>query len=317
VFVSVRDRQPEAGLIAYSVNALLWSDGAFKERFMAVPDGGKIGFTTGGNGWNFPEGTVLVKTFLLEFEPGNSASRRPGETRLLTRQQNEWAGYSYVWNDEATDAVLAGKEGIDRPFVIRDPAAPGGHRTQSWHYPSRAECMVCHSRAANFVLGLSEAQMDRDHDYGGVVDNQFRTLEHIGLFTAALPGRSAARPPLVDPSDPRAPLERRVRSYLHANCAICHVEAGGGNAAINLSIASALEKMRLIDVLPMQDSFGIDGARIVAPGHPERSTLLERIRRRGPGQMPPLASSLVDDEAVSLVRQWIAGLAPPQGRSDP
>ena len=42
--------------------------------------------------------------------------------------------------------------------------------------------MVCHSRAANFVLGLTEVQMNKDHDYGGVRDNQLRTLEHLGVF---------------------------------------------------------------------------------------------------------------------------------------
>ena len=32
--------------------------------------------------------------------------------------------------------------------------------------------MVCHSRAFNFVLGTTELQMNKDHDYGnGIVDN--------------------------------------------------------------------------------------------------------------------------------------------------
>ena len=287
LFVSVHERTPDPGLIPYSVNAPLWSDGAFKERYIGVPGDGRIAFTPGGNGWNFPDGTVLLKTFLLELAVGNATARRPIETRLLTRQQGEWVGYSYVWNDDASDAVLAGKDGIDRDFTIRDQAAPGGWRTQSWRYPSRAECMVCHSRAANFVLGLSEVQMDRGHDYGGIVDNQLRTLEHIGLFTGPLPRRSAQRPPLADPSDTRAGLERRVRSYLHTNCAICHVESGGGNAAINLGIAAALDTMKLIDVPPLQDSFGIRDARIVAPGHPERRRSWHASLAAARGRCPP------------------------------
>src|SRR5262249_11970514 len=96
-------------------------------------------------------------------------------TRLLTLQQGKWAGYSYEWNDDQTDAVLLLAAGKDRPFTV-------GKRQQTWHYPSRAECQVCHSRAANFVLGPSLLQMNRDHDYGGVIDNQLRALEHIGVF---------------------------------------------------------------------------------------------------------------------------------------
>ncbi len=42
--------------------------------------------------------------------------------------------------------------------------------------------MVCHSRAANFVLGLTELQMNKVHDYGGIRDNQLRVLEHLGVL---------------------------------------------------------------------------------------------------------------------------------------
>jgi len=66
---------------------------------------------------------------------------------------------------------------------IKDAKAEGGTRQQTWHYPSRAECMVCHSRAANYVLGLTTLQMNKEHDYGGGVrDQQLRVLEHLGLL---------------------------------------------------------------------------------------------------------------------------------------
>src|SRR5437899_2569349 len=94
----------------------------------------------------------------------------------------QWAGYSYVWKDEQTDAELVPAEGTDRVYQIRDPKLAGAGRKQTWHYPSRAECMVCHSRAANWVLGLTTLQMNKEHDYGGVRDNQLRTLEHLGVF---------------------------------------------------------------------------------------------------------------------------------------
>ena len=83
-------------------------------------------------------------------------------------------------------------------------------RRQLWRFPSRVECMTCHSRAANFVLGLTDPQLNRVHDYGGVRDNQLRTLKHIGVFTGTLPKPSD--PALVDPYDPGQPLEARARS---------------------------------------------------------------------------------------------------------
>ena len=46
LFASTKDLKPATGLIPYSVNAELWSDGAYKERFMAIPGEGKIEYET-------------------------------------------------------------------------------------------------------------------------------------------------------------------------------------------------------------------------------------------------------------------------------
>jgi glucose/arabinose dehydrogenase len=362
LFADVAKHAMQPGAIPYSVNSPLWSDGALKERFLAIPHKEgvdmRIGFTRK-NGWNFPDETVLVKSFALETTPGDPASRRWIETRFLTRQQGEWAGYSYLWNDEQTDAELVPAEGLDREYELRVPRSrehPDGLKKQTWHYPSRTECMVCHSRAANWVLGLSELQMNRDHDYGGTTDNQLRVVEHLGLLKlgyaddakaflkedlkqqglsdddadkqlkqinhkagqravpepqllAATPARYGSIP---NPYDASAPLESRVRSYLHANCAICHVEAGGGNAQMQLEYSTPLDKAGLVDVAPLHHKFGLTDPKIIAPGAPERSTLLHRLKHRGAntGQMPQLATNLVDDAAVKLVEEWIKSLKP-------
>jgi hypothetical protein len=63
--------------------------------------------------------------------------------------------------------------------------------------------------------------------------------------------------------------------------------------------------MRIIDAKPVHDSYGIKDARIVAPGHPERSILLYRISHRGKGHMPPLATRVVDQVMVDAMREWI------------
>src|SRR5207302_4240598 len=101
------------------------------------------------------------------------------ETRFLTNQQGEWYGYSYVWNDDQTEGTLVEVGGMDHDYTIK---TKDGMKTQKWHYPSRTECMVCHSRAANWVLGLSELQMNKVHDYKARPSNQLRTLEHLGAF---------------------------------------------------------------------------------------------------------------------------------------
>jgi glucose/arabinose dehydrogenase len=368
LFRSVKGHKMEPALIPYSVNAPLWSDGAYKERWIALPGAdSRIDFTTS-RGWNFPDNTVLVKSFALEMEEGNPDSRRWIETRFLTKSftnavhESEWFGYTYQWNDEQTDGVLVDAKGLDREFTIRvkpAPDSPSGVRKQTWHYPSRTECMICHSRAANAVLGLTELQMNKEHDYNGVRDNQLRVLEHLGMLRVnwmeetknilreeaeakdmterqineLIDKLTATRlqrepvlsslltvPPekyrrLVDPYDPKQDVNLRARSYLHANCAQCHVEAGGGNAQMELEFTTKRHKMRLIDVKPVHHSFGLPDARLVAPGHPERSVLLKRMSHRDAGHMPPLATNLVDRPAVKMMHSWIEQLEPDAARS--
>ena len=181
LFASVKGHVVQPALIPYSVIAPLWGDNAYKERWIALPGGDTAMEFRTWRGWHFPERAVIVKSFALELQQGNPASRKWIETRLLTLQQGEWFGYSYSWNDEQTEAFLVQGKGQDKPFQIQTPT---GQRQQVWHYPSRAECMVCHSRAADWVLGLQTLQMTKDHKYGAVSDNQLRTLDHIGALKA-------------------------------------------------------------------------------------------------------------------------------------
>jgi uncharacterized repeat protein (TIGR03806 family) len=306
IFSSVREHKIDPGIISYSVNAPAWNDGASAERFIALPNEMQIEVSSGV--WNMTNGAVLVQTLSLEMERGSPASRRRIETRLLTRQAGQWVGYSYRWDDDQSDATLVPAKGEEKEFQITNGAL--GKQRQHWRYPSRAECMACHSRAANFVLGVNDLQMNRLHDYGAVHDNQIRALDHIGLFTKSkTPGEISK---LVDPYDTTQNLEARARSYLHVNCSVCHVEAGGGNSMMELGIGTALDKMRLIGARPQHDTFGIDNAMLVSPGDPGRSILFQRLARRGPGQMPPLVSSAIDDHAVVLFKQWIGGMAAQQ-----
>lgn len=101
-----------------------------------------------------------------------------------------------------------------------------------------------------------------------------------------------------------------ARSYLAANCAFCHVPSGGGNSAIDFDFMTKTAGTHSIDVPPIHESFGLPDARIIAPGAPERSVLLNRLARLGTGQMPPLASSRADEKAIALLREWIVKMPP-------
>ena len=217
-----------------------------------------------------------MQTFSLDLEEGDPATRVRLETRLLHHERlvgteevgdQYWRGYTYLWNDEQTDAtLLEGPDGLDRTYTIADRDAPGGERQQTWHFPGRTECTLCHTMPAKFALGVNTLQMNRDHDYGGVVDNQLRAWEHIGLFKGPLPAPPERLPALVDDSDAKQDLGRRARSYLHANCSHCHRAFGGGNANFQLLANLDLTETGIIGTRPGQGTFGIPDAQDHRPG---------------------------------------------------
>jgi uncharacterized repeat protein (TIGR03806 family) len=324
LFASTREHRPAAGLIPYSVNAPLWSDGAEKERFLALPGLTQIEFDAviyperppaAEPGWRFPNGACLVKTFSLEMEAGNPESRRRLETRVLQHHRmpgdddeygnQVWYGYTYVWNEEQTDAELLGASGLDRTYEIKDAAAPGGMRRQTWHFPSRSECTLCHTMAARYILGATTVQMNKDHNYEGVTANQLATLAHLGVFSDRLPAEPEKLNRIVDYQDEDQDLNLRARSYLHANCSHCHRVWGGGNADFHILANLPLKETRALGATPQQGNLGIADARILAPGDPGRSLIHARMTRLGLGRMPHVASQVVDEEGAKIIARWI------------
>jgi uncharacterized repeat protein (TIGR03806 family) len=298
LFTSTAALAPAPGLIEYDVNSPLWSDGGSKRRWIALPGTARIGFHATG-AWTFPVGTVLVKHFELLATSGPVRL----ETRVLVLEDTGWHGYTYRWNAAQTDAdLLAGAE--TATYDVPDAAAPGGQRSQVWYFPSRTDCLACHTAAAGRVLGVRTLQLNGDFAYPAAADNQLRSWNHIGLFTSDI-GDHAQYGALADPSDGAAPLADRARSYLDANCANCHRPTGPPPTAIDLRHGVLLASMNLVDVTPTGGDLGLVNARLVASGSKERSVLWERLRRTDANRMPPLASSVVHGEGVDLVGQWI------------
>jgi uncharacterized repeat protein (TIGR03806 family) len=283
--------QPASGLIPYQVAAPFWSDGADKERWLAIPDGTTVAVGADGD-FSFPNGTVLVKHFRVNGELI--------ETRLFMRHPDgEWAGYTYEWDDQQSDAMLVqgGKT-----------ADIGG---QDWTFPSGNECLSCHTAAAGFSLGLETAELNHDFTYPstGRTANQLSTLDEIVLFDSPL-GDPSVQPALADPYDASFDLDARARAYLHTNCSQCHRPNGPAPSSLDLRFSTALDNTNACDVQPQAGDLGIGaGARIIAPGAPADSVLRERMNRRDATAMPPLASNLVDSAGVMLIGDWIASLA--------
>jgi len=296
LFDSLAPLTPSAGLVPYDVNAPLWSDGAVKRRWIALPDNEAITFDAS-DAWSFPLGTVIVKHFDLTTAPGVVTRV---DTRVLVRESRGWRGYSYRWNDAGTDASLV-EDAETREFTIQEA---GGPRMQTWTYPSQDDCLRCHTPAAGYVLGVTTAQLNRDYAYGAVSDNQLRTWDHIGMFNDAVPAPSQLSA-LAKPADVAAPLDDRARAYLDSNCSSCHRPQGPTAVNLDLRWSIAEAAMQLFDVVPSDGSLGLPGERRAVAGTKESSTLWERMRLRDDKAMPPLGSHVVDAFGVELIGDWI------------
>lgn len=298
---------PHAGIVPYDLNLPFWSDGADKQRWFSVPEVSRvIGFQPEGN-WSFPTGTVWIKHFEIERTNGVPASAQRLETRVLVWNTNGGYGVTYRWGGSTTNATLVPEEGLGETLVVYDP---GGLvlRTQVWHYPGRAECLQCHNSVAGFALGFNSAQLHRDYDYNGTLTNQLLALSHAGYLDTNLTSVRTLRA-LAHPTNAAVSREYRVRSWLAANCVACHQPGGAQMSLWDARLHTPGPLTGLIDGA-LVDNLGNASNRVIVPGDLARSVLLERIATTGEGRMPPLASSVVDLEAVELIAAWITNDLP-------
>ena len=307
VFQNLLSLTPSPKLIPYTVNSPLWSDAAIKDRWMSLPNGTLINFATTGE-WTFPNGTVFVKHFSLQTNETNPNQLRRLETRLLVRDTNGTAyGVTYKWRSDNADADLL-TNSVSEDILITTTT---GTRTQQWYYPSRQDCLRCHTPAATFILGVKTRQLTGNFTYpgSGVTDVQLRSWNHIGLLSPTL--NEATIPTydkLVTMTDTSATLETRVRSYLDANCSQCH-RPGGVPALWDARYDTPIASQGIVNG-PVVDTLGITGAKVVAPQNLPRSIMYLRVNSTDTRKMPPLARNTIDTNAVSALVSWINSLQP-------
>ncbi|MEO8306837.1 MAG: chitobiase/beta-hexosaminidase C-terminal domain-containing protein [Pseudomonadota bacterium] len=295
-FTDVRKLAPAPGLFPYELLISFWSDGADKSRYVAIPQA-KVAFSKEGE-WGFPPGTVFVKTFELP------AKRL--ETRLLVLDRNGGVyGVTYKWRADLSDADLLAPAGLTEEVAVRN--ADDTH-SQTWYYPSREDCLVCHNSHTKGVLGPKTRQLNRELRYpDGVVENQLRRWIRLGLFSPDVQEKDIPSfAALARPNDTNRSIEERARSWLDVNCAHCH-RPGGTVANFDARYETPLVAQRLIDGPVLIDQ-GVDRARVISPHDPWRSMALLRIDTNDDIRMPPLARHVIDATGVAVIRQWILSL---------
>lgn len=294
LFDDVATLDPAAGMVEYEVAAPLWSDGAAKRRWMALPSEGRIGFHAR-DAWTYPVGTVFVKHFEL---PRPAGGMRRVETRVFLRQLERWIGFTYRWNEAGTDATLQ-LDALDESIDL------GGGTSQTWHYPSTTECLGCHTAASGRVLGVRTRNLAGLHDYAQGTQVQLDAWNCAGLFDIDVRDRSQyafAR----DLADASASRTLRARSYVASNCEMCHQPGGPAPGGLDLRFTGAVGDWNVVGVAPTEGNLGLPDAKRILPGDPLQSILWLRQSASDPLVRMARGTRIADGAALALLWDWIA-----------
>jgi hypothetical protein len=287
--------------LEFSPQYPLWTDGAAKRRWISLPPGTAID-ASDPDAWVFPVGTRFWKEF--------SFGGQRVETRYMELgADGRWAYATYAWSPDGREATLVSDRGRRGAY----PLAGGRSHT----LPGVTDCKVCHQGGPSEILGFSALQLSSDRDpfavhgeVGAKSTVDLAWLVAAGLVTG-LPKSLQDRAPRIDA---KSSTERAALGYLHANCGHCHNDHGQMR-----SLGLSLRHVLGAKIQPAVASTVGQPVRKAAPGQspeatlrvdpqqPHRSALAERVASRYPPlQMPPLGTALVDEEAVALIRRWIA-----------
>ena len=299
---TLKDLTPADGVLPYDLNSGLFTDYASKKRFIWMPEGVKANYVSDTDMLDFPVGTCLIKNFYYEqAAPGNT--QKIIETRLMIMKQDGWVFASYIWNDEQTEAVLN-----DVPVQKSVQFTHNGQQYDiNYQIPSPSQCIACHRKdGAPTAIGPKPQNLFKDYAYADGSMNQLAKWTQHGFLQNA-PSSVAAS---VDWKDQTKSLDLRARSYLDINCAHCHSPGGPCDyTPMDLAFNATADAVNYGFCVAPQD--GASGLPYIVSGRDFANSLMPfRMSTNVQSQMMPnIGRTIVDDEAVLLIKQWIDGMA--------
>jgi parallel beta-helix repeat protein len=300
---------PSAGTEQYELNTGLYSDDTIKHRWFRLPPASTIHWRDNG-ALEFPVGTVIAKTFAY---PDSTIDATPGEryleTRIEFREVSGWYGYSYVWNEEQSDAELRlGGGRIEAHWID----ANGLAQTNRYEVPNANQCLSCHSQKDHYEpLGPTAGNLHRKRSGTEDSDQISGWVAHGILVGAPDADVRPSYPPWDDPT--AGTLHQRARTWLDVNCAHCHNPQGTARTSgLDLSLAQGDPSKWGVMKSPIAAGKGSGGRKYdIVPGSPDESILMYRLETEEVGaRMPNLARNRTFHEGNELIRDWIASMDP-------
>jgi len=299
---------PREMVLPYEPITSLFTDYAFKKRFVWMPEGAVAQIDDEGV-VQFPLGTVLIKHFYYPADFSNENEKWDMmETRLLVKSEEAWNAYSYVWNEDDSDAFYNPVGDIlNAAFVNKKGIAT----SVDYAVPNKNQCKSCHNRD-NIIkpLGPIVQNLDKDVIYPEGKMNQIKKWQSMGFLSKAYV-RKPNHKPLADWQDHSRSLEERSLAYLQVNCGHCHRENGSAHTT-GLFLLSTIEDRKKLGICKTPVAAGKGAGNLkfgIQPGQPEASILLYRMKSEDPGvMMPELGRMIRHEEGIQLISDWIASM---------
>ncbi|MCW4470501.1 hypothetical protein OGH69_16135 [Flavobacterium sp. MFBS3-15] len=301
----MKNQDPAYKVLPYDLNSALFTDYAHKKRFIWMPEGVNATYISDSETLNFPVGTVLIKTFYYDnVQPSNTT--RIIETRLLIKKGDAWIFANYIWNDDQTEAVL----NTDGSYTNVSWTENGITKSADYRIPSQSECLTCHKTNDSPVpIGPKPQNLNKNFSYPEGQQDQLSRWVEEGYLDDKPNGVVST----VDWTDTSKPLDLRVRSYIDINCAHCHKENSHCDyMSMRFAFSETGSPENLGICVPPQDNINPSLSYIVAKRNTLRSALAYRIKSVNPNErMPLLGRSIVHEEAVAMITEWINSMDSP------
>ena len=305
---NLADLQPAPNVVPYELNTPLFSDYAYKKRFIYFPEGTPAHYQEQ-EVLEFPIGTILIKNFYYPNDFRDAAKgKRILETRLLVYEEKGWKALSYLWNEQQNDAYF---ELLGATIPVQWTHHDGEIKKTNYIVPNLNQCKSCHAKGKALVpIGPTARQLNRNHSFTSGEKNQLDYLQAHGYLTA-LP-EAENRPSLPLWEDPQSgTVHQRAMAYLDINCGPCHNPEGPAKTSgLHLTVFET-DSYKLGVMKPPVAAGKASGDLLydIVPGKPEASILLYRMNSIHPDvMMPELGRTLIHEEGVELIREWIAGM---------
>ncbi len=303
---NIKMLQPAGDVMAYDLATPLFSDYAIKDRFIRIPAGTQAVYNDS-NIFDLPEGTILIKNFSFPEDFRQPEKLRKNiETRLLILQNGAWQAYPYLWNEAQTDAVYDPLGGIQHIGYIN---YAGKAINTRYIIPNQTQCKGCHRQGdANMQpIGIAARHLNKDFPYAEGNENQLMHWQRAGIIRIpedTIPANAVW-------NSAQFSIDQRARAYLDINCGFCHNPNGAANTSgLFLHAANTNSTALGVGKTPVAAGRGSGNLQYdIAPGHPEQSILIYRMKTTDPGiAMPEIGRLQMHKEGIALLSEWIAAM---------